>query len=843
MNRRQLLALCGSSILVRGEKLSLAEGIAPGTASPPAPAEQTFFQAARPVWPQDRETEMNLSVGFRAVIEPPRGKPVLLRVAASTIYRFFVNGEFKGCGPARGPHGYYRVDEWDITRDVSAGTNVVAVDVAGYNINSFYILNQPSFLQAEIAAGTEILAATGDGGKPFDAILLSQRVQKVERYSFQRAFSEVYRLRAGVDDWRRDSKRTFRPELCATSGEKQLIPRRAPYPQFSRRQPELHIMRGSVTASAPVNKLWKPRFMTDIGPEFLGFTENQLTEVPSFKLQHVANLNLTPLQERYSWAAFFPLAPKSFHLFDFGTDLTGFVGAQVRVHTLTRLYLTFDEMLVNGDIDFKRLETVNIIACQLEPGSYDLESFEPYTLRYLKFLALEGDCDISQIYLREYVNPNVWTAHFDSSDQGLNLLFAAGQETFRQNSVDLFTDCPSRERAGGLCDSYFTSRVEHRLCGGSTIEDAFFENFLLPASYPRLPEGMLPMCYPADHYNGQFIPNWALWFVLQLQEYIERSGNKEMLAELRPKIVKLFDYFRPFLNQDGLLEKLKGWIFIEWSAANDFTQDVNYPTNMLYAAALEAAGKMYEMPAWVEQAAAVRDAIRRQSFDGRFFVDNAVRKGGALVPTRNRTETCQYYAFYLGTATPETFRTLWNVLLKGFGPSRKQTKRFPKIPASNAFIGNVLRLELLSRYGSCRQLIDESRESLLYMAERTGTLWENIDTRASLDHGFASHIVNVLYRDVLGLHQVDWVKKQVLLRFTDAELNSCEGRIPVPGGAVSLRWQKQGANLAYQLEVPAGYTVVIENKSGLPLEPMSGPRKIQAVIGSPPASPQPASTL
>ena len=824
MNRRQLLAWCGSSLLVRGGKLSLAEGDAPGAAARPAPSGHSFFQAARPIWPKARETEMNLSAGFRAVIGPPRGEPVLLRAAASTLYRFFVNGEFKGCGPARGPHGYYRVDEWDITRDLSPGTNVVAIEVAGYNINSFYILNQPSFLQAEIAAETEILAATGTE-KPMDAKILSQRVQKVERYSFQRAFSEVYHVRAGVDDWRRDPNQTFSPELCVTSGEKLLIPRRVPYPQFSRRQPQLHIMRGSVAASAPVNKLWKPRFMTDIGPELLGFPENQLTEVPSSKLQHVANLNPANLQERYSWAAAFPLGPKSFHLFDFGTDLTGFVGAQVRVHTPTRLYLTFDEMLVSGDIDFKRLETVNIIAYQLDPGEYLLESFEPYTLRFLKFLALEGDCEISQIYLREYVNPNVWTAHFDCSDQGLNLLFAAGRETFRQNSVDLFTDCPSRERAGWLCDSYFTSRVEHRLSGGSTIEDAFFENFLLPASFPHLPEGMLPMCYPADHYNGQFIPNWALWFVLQLQEYFERSGNQEMLAELRPKIVKLFDYFRPFLNQDGLLEKLKGWIFIEWSAANDYTQDVNYPTNMLYAAALEAAGKMYEMPAWMEQAGTVRDAVRRQSFDGRFFVDNAVRKGRTLAPTRNRTETCQYYAFYLGTATPQTYSTLWNVLLKDFGPSRKQTKRFPEIPASNAFIGNVLRLELLSRYGSCRQLIDESREYLLYMAERTGTLWENIDTRASLDHGFASHIVNVLYRDVLGLYQVDWVKKQVLLRFTDAELNSCEGRIPVPEGAVSLRWEKQGAKLAYQLDVPAGYTVVIENRSGLPLEPMAARAK------------------
>ena len=826
MNRRQLLALCGSSLLARSGKFSLAEGDAPETSARPESADQTFFLGASPVWPKGRETEMNLSVGFRAVVEPPLGKPVFLRAAASTLYRFFVNGKFRGCGPARGPHGYYRVDQWDITRDLSPGPNVVAIEVAGYNINSFYILNQPSFLQAEIAAGTEILAATGDRETSFEPILLNQRLQKVERYSFQRAFSEIYHLRAGADDWRSDPKQEFPAEVCSISSEKQLIPRRVPYPRFNRRQPELRIMQGSVTDSAPAKELWKPRFLTDIGPELLGFAENQLTEVPSFTLQHVANQSPVRLQEQYAWTSSFPLGAKSFHLFDFGTNLTGFIGARVRVRTPTRLYLTFDEMLVNGDIDFKRLETVNIIAYQLGPGDYDLESFEPYTLRFLKLMALEGECEISQIYLREYVNPNVWAAHFDSNDQGLNRLFAAGRETFRQNSVDLFMDCPSRERAGWLCDSYFTSRVEHRLSGSSTIEDAFFENFNLPAIFPNLPDGMLPMCYPADHYNGQFIPNWALWFVLQLQEYFERSGNRETLAALRPKIVKLFDYFRPFQNEDGLLEKLKSWVFIEWSAANDYTQDVNYPTNMLYAAALEAAGKMYETPAWVEQAGAVREAIRRQSFDGQFFVDNAVRKGGKLVPTRNRTETCQYYAFYLGTATPETYDKLWDVLVKDFGPSRKQTKRFPDIPASNAFIGNVLRLELLSRYGSCQQLIAESREYLLYMAERTGTLWENIDTRASLNHGFASHIVNVLYRDVLGIYRIDWVNQQVQIRFTDATLEACEGRVPVPEGAVSLRWKKQNGKLAYQLDVPAGYTVTIANKSGLALEPMAAAHEI-----------------
>ena len=152
---------------------------------------------------------------------------------------------------------------------------------------------------------------------------------------------------------------------------------------------------------------------------------------------------------------------------------------------------------------------------------------------------------------------------------------------------------------------------------------------------------------------------------------------------------------------------------------------------------------------------------------------------------------------------------------KDFGPQRKQTKAFPEVHPANAFIGNVLRLELLSRYGLCQQLLDESLAYQLYMADRTGTLWENDGAYASCNHGFASHGgVHVLYRDVLGLHQVDTVNKIVQLRFTDSSLDWCEGRIPTTDGPVTLKWRLHEGQLVYQLSVPAGYRVQVENQSG-----------------------------
>ena len=786
MNRLLLLLALGSSVVAA------------------AAAETASFQAARPVWPSGRETERNLTVGFRAIVTAPTAEAGVLRLTGSTLYRVFLNGTFIAHGPARAGHGFYRVDEWPLA--LKAGANVVAIEVAGYNANSFYLLDQPSFLQAEILADGKVLAATGGAG--FEAAVLGERVQKAQRYSFQRPFAEIWRLAPGFDAWHTAPAAAFEKVACAVTGEKALLPRRVPYPAFTERSPIAHVAAGTVEKVAPPKKPWKDRSLVNIGPKLGGYPQTELAEIPSLELQAVKNVTTGPATSEIA------LKPNTFHTVDFGVNLTGFLGATLNVRAKTRLFFTFDEILTGNDVDFKRLGCVNIVLYELEPGTYQVESFEPYTLRYLKLIALEGECDVSKLYLREYVNPHAARATFATSDERFNRIFEAARQTFQQNAVDVFMDCPSRERAGWLCDSFFTSRVARDLCGETTVEKNFFENFLLPKKFPFLPDGMLPMCYPSDHNDGVYIPNWAMWFVVELEEYLERSGDRELVAALRPRVLKLLEFFKQYENSDGLLEKLPSWVFVEWSKANSFVQDVNYPSNMLYARVLEAAARLYELPDLAGKAARLKDTIRQQSFDGEFFVDNAKRVDGKLQVTRNRTEVCQYFAFFFGLATPETQPKLWQALTKDFGPQRKQTKAFPEIHPANAFIGNQLRFELLSRAGRTQQVLDEALGYWLYMTERTGTLWEHDAAQASCNHGFASHAAHVFLRDVLGLYQVDPIHKTLQLRLGALPLDWCEGSLPTPDGAIQLRWWKAGAQLKYRLHTPEGYQVTVQNNSG-----------------------------
>ena len=216
--------------------LALAALAAASALAEPAPR----FVAAKPVWPKGMALERNLFVGFNTCFSAKEGERPLLRITGASDYRIWLNGEHVGWGPARAAKGYFRVDE--IPLQVKAGQNILAVEVAGYNVNSYCTMDQPSFLQAEVVLGDRVIAATGvDGG--FSGWILP-RVQKVARYSYQRAFSELYRLRPNFDDWKRMLVRTGPGPMLEERPEVKLLPRRAPYAEFKVRE-------AVPTASAP----------------------------------------------------------------------------------------------------------------------------------------------------------------------------------------------------------------------------------------------------------------------------------------------------------------------------------------------------------------------------------------------------------------------------------------------------------------------------------------------------------------------------------------------------------------------------------------------------------------
>ena len=696
------------------------------------------FKKAVPVWAEGRETEVNLTLAFRTVIDFRKSADI--RIAASTIYRLKVNGEFVGHGPCVAAHDYYRIDCYDIAPFLKEGKNVVSIEVTGYNTESFYLLSQPSFLQAEIISGGKVIAATGRDFKAYD---LQQRKQDVPKYSYQRTQMEYWILSDGYDAWQTNPEFTSDKEVSlAVQPAKNTIVRRVTYPDY---------------------------------------TVHEASVIDADK-----------------------------QLYTFGCEYSGFVGCEIEVREKTSLTIDYEELLTDGELKH-RMPFRGYVAYELEPGTYSLESIEPYTMQFAQ-VAFNGDATVKRLYIRDYCNSAVQAGKFSCDNEDLNKIFEAARQTIRQCALDIFMDCPSRERAGWLGDSFFSSRVECDLSGAPLVEKNFLENYLLPEHFKTIPEGMVPMCYPSDNFEGgTYIPNYAMWFVLELEEYLARSGDRKMVDAFKNRVYGLINFFDKYLNQDGLLERLESWVFIEWSAANRYVQDVNYPSNMQYAGMLDAVARMYDDPSLHERAEAMRETIRNQSFDGRFFIDNAKRQpDGTLERTENHTETCQYYAFFFRTATPETYPELWQRMATEFGPIRDTVDNYPDVPKANALFGNYLRMELLSENGLGAQMMKEAVDFYLPMAEGTGTLWENMTFSDSCNHGFAAHLAHVFYRDAAGLYKVDRVGKTATLRLRDTGLKECHAVLPVNEGDIKLDWTYTEGRFNYKIQLPKGWKLIEE---------------------------------
>ena len=92
------------------------------------------FLKAVPVWEAEKDKEINYNLVFRTVVS--KADNTIVAVSVSSLYQMFVNGVMVAEGPARAGHGYYRVDEIDVSSFLTKEENVIAIYVNGYYVKN-----------------------------------------------------------------------------------------------------------------------------------------------------------------------------------------------------------------------------------------------------------------------------------------------------------------------------------------------------------------------------------------------------------------------------------------------------------------------------------------------------------------------------------------------------------------------------------------------------------------------------------------------------------------------------------------------------------------------------------
>ena len=697
-----------------------------------------MFLEAKPVWARGKSKEKNIFLVLETEICATSS--VELHIAGTCFYRVYVNDEFLCFGPARAAQGYVREDV--VSLPDGNGERKVRIEAVGYYCKSISTVRQPSCLMAEIRSGEKVLACTD---KDFKAYMPGTKIQKVERYSAQRHFTEVW-------DYR--NKNLGLLENCEVILEivdesPNVIERKAPYPCY--RDINLKEIRHRGIYEFDENLPYKKqKYSWQMSEDWGFFAWDEIEHHPFSWAQRL-------VQTVKSGAEKLPLIVKEgeYVLLDFEKVEAGFLKASLEALEESDVVLSFCEYFEGETFSFQNMNVHNVIEYFLRKGDdRTVQSFEPYTFRFVMLAVRSGCVSLKNFGMRTYEFDASKVELLNSGNPVLDAIYTAAVRTFAHNAVDLYFDCPSRERAGWLCDSYFTAKTEYALTSKTMVEDAFLENYRLYKNDGALPKGMLPKCYPSDAMEHQaYIPQWTMWYILEVEEYINKRGHVEEKEDFKESIYGLLNFFWQYENEDGLLERLPAWNFVEWSIANEWTWDVNYPTNFLYAKVLECISDLYDDAECKKRSEEVRTVAVKQSLKDGYFRDHAVRdEAGKLNLLEDSSEACQYYAVLFGgiDLSSEEFVYLKHLITDVFTPNREDV--MPEIFPVNMFIGAYLRMEALLQMKEYELVLKDVEGFFGNMEKYTGTLWEYKQHKGSYDHGFASYALVVIEEALRHLH-------------------------------------------------------------------------------------------
>lgn len=625
----------------------------------------------------------------------PKGNEDKLILTCSNYYTVYFDNKLISYGPERTCEGYARIREIQIPK----GIKEISVLVFRSGIPTLDEDEQSPFIGCDFFSNGQ-LVSDANALKAYES---TKYINRSCKNSWQRGFVERFDFR--------DIKET------------QLE-------TFEVKEPRLLKGVGDTCLYREIDFTYKRDF------PFIGFDNIKLPN-------YLHRKDILEYQQFDIEKEFLDVIKNGYHCYDYelSEEKSGLLRIRLKTTQNSRIFIVFDEYLENGKWTYGRSSCNDLITIETGVGEYEIISSTVYSLKHLRILSnsrvlLQPSMILIQ---NDYIEPLKSTGN-----SKIDAIVEAGRNTYIQNAVDIFTDCPGRERGGWLCDSYFTSMSEYFFTGKNKIERCFLENIIL-ADCEEIEKGMLPMVFPAQSIDGTFIPNWAMWFVLELEQYYKRTGDQSLIDLAKDKVFGLVNYFNQFENEYGLLENLRSWVFVEWSSAGteEYVKGLNFPTNMLYAAMLDAVASLYANEQLHARARVIREYINKLAFNGKLYIDNAIRKDGKLVLQEDHTsETCQYYALFFKLNNDKQYVEF---IKNEFGPLRKDT--YPEVARSNSFIGNYLRFLWLKQLGEKERIKKECLDYFYKMAEHSGTLWEKDVASASCNHGFASSIVPILLED------------------------------------------------------------------------------------------------
>ena len=180
--------------------------------------------------------------------------------------------------------------------------------------------------------------------------------------------------------------------------------------------------------------------------------------------------------------------------------------------------------------------------------------------RWVKIVIETADAplEVTDLAILESRYPVEDESRFESDDATLPAIRRICERGMQMCAHEMLFDCPFYEQQMYPGDT----RVQLRILAAMSGDDRLIRRAIELYDYARRDNGMIPMNWPTR--GEQESVTYSMCQVMMYGDYVREHANRAWLRARLPGMRQTLDGIALLENQDGLLENLPGWSFIDW---------------------------------------------------------------------------------------------------------------------------------------------------------------------------------------------------------------------------------------------------------------------------------------
>jgi hypothetical protein len=794
------------------------------------------------IWTRGKAGETFHFAYFRKTFDSPVAQPptagsdsAVIRCAADSKYRLWVNGEYVGFGPARGNprNPYYDTHAVRLKK----GRNTVAFLVEHYLGRQGIFASVRGGLICEVVANGAVLAATDRTWRCLTSrayFPLPGRWLLPEGFDARRE-PEGWELPT-FEDRRWEAATVLRRSKLAPPGA--LLPRPIPLIREKRLAPVRLLEFGScVNAGRPpverdtdvMASLWECKLDPKRAP----------AANPALRCTQ-------PWRDRPFTVRLGARECAYFNL-DFGMNTLASPEVDVVGRADVVLDLGYSECLLDDRVatQWQHPGTGQAERIILRDGRTAHRTNQPRGFRYMMLRIANPTrksrtVRVNAVSAHEAIFPARPLGEFRSSDPLLERIYRLSARTVNLCMEDAFTDCPWRERQQWLGDLQPEALFSYYCFGAYDLA----KKAVLDFAGGNTPDGWLPGVFPRSKpFN---LPTWGMRFPVIAWQYALHAGDPDSIGTLYESVKREMGWLARYERSDGILVNLPAWKFVDWTWT-----DAERGDGAMQGWHLEALDHS------VKLAAAAGDRTGRREFSRRaerlrkslaklywcasrgaflkYRPDNPERPANAPADLLGQHENFLFTLLGVGTRAQrrsalDRMRGETGRFLPDLGGYQNffTSGQHGKIASERTVLlgspfWSFYALLALMEAGRAREAVDYMRLGWGTMLEHGATsCWEMWDRHSSLCHGWSAAPAMILPAYVLGVRPTSPGFRRFEVHPRPADLAWAEGSVPTPHGIIRVAWKRgRRGDLTCKVTVPEGTTgrFIAEGRKPVTLPP------------------------